>query len=112
MFCQPGPTAPPHGISVAGDGASGLERARALRPDLVLIDMNLPDTTGLALIRALRGDPRTAALRCVALSADAMPEQIEAARGAGFDDYWTKPIDVVRMLGTLSALLADGDRAR
>jgi CheY-like chemotaxis protein len=73
----------------------------------VLIDMNLPDTNGMALIRALRGDARTAALRCIALSADAMREQIDAARNAGFDDYWTKPIDVVRMLGTLSALLAE-----
>jgi CheY-like chemotaxis protein len=69
--------------------------------------MNLPDTDGIALIRALRADPRTAALRCVALSADALPEQIEAARRAGFDDYWTKPIDVVRMLGRLSVLLAE-----
>jgi len=94
-------------LDIAHDGAGGLALARSLKPDLVLIDMNLPDTNGMALIRALRGDARTASLRCIALSADAMREQIDAARNAGFDDYWTKPIDVVRMLGTLSALLAE-----
>lgn len=92
-------------LHVAGDGASGLARATELRPDLVLVDMNLPDTHGLALIRRLRDDPRTAALPCIALSADAMHEQVERARAAGFDDYWTKPIDAVEMLAQLARVL-------
>ena len=92
-------------LSIAEDGAEGLQMARELRPDLVLIDMNLPDTTGLALIKTLRADPATRALRCIALSADAMSEQIEAALAAGFDEYWTKPIDVPRMLQDLSRRL-------
>ena len=68
--------------------------------------MNLPDTNGLALIRRLREDPRTRPLRCIALSADAMREQINAALAAGFDEYWTKPIDVRKVLSDLSRLLA------
>jgi CheY-like chemotaxis protein len=99
-------TRPEWALSIAEDGAEGLQMARALRPHLVLIDMNLPDTTGLALIRTLRSDPATLPLRCIALSADAMSEQIEAALAAGFDEYWTKPIDVPRMLLDLSRRLA------
>jgi len=99
-------TRPEWALSIAEDGAEGLQLARELRPHLVLIDMNLPDTNGLALIRTLRSDPGTLPLRCIALSADAMSEQIEAALAAGFDDYWTKPIDVPRMLQELSRRLA------
>ena len=99
-------TRPEWALSIAEDGAEGLQMARMLRPHLVMIDMNLPDTTGLALIRTLRSDPVTLPLRCIALSADAMSEQIEAALAAGFDEYWTKPIDVSRMLQDLSRRLS------
>jgi PAS domain S-box-containing protein len=88
------------------DGAQGLQAARELRPDLVLIDMNLPDMSGLQLLKQLRGEPATRGLRCVALSADALPEQISDALAAGFSDYWTKPIDVTLMLNKLSHRLA------
>jgi PAS domain S-box-containing protein len=89
-------------LSVAPDGAQGLQMARAARPDLLLIDMNLPDMGGLQIIRTLRADPATARLRCIAFSADAMREQVDAALAAGFDDYWTKPIDVQRIIGQLT----------
>jgi signal transduction histidine kinase/ActR/RegA family two-component response regulator len=98
-------TRPEWALEIAEDGAEGVRMARALHPQLVLIDMNLPDTTGLALIRTLRADPATRALCCIALSADAMSEQIEAALAAGFDAYWTKPIDVPRMLRDLAQRL-------
>ena len=95
-------------LEIAADGASGLAALKAATPDLVLMDMNLPDTNGLALIARLRSEPRTAGLRCIALSADTMREQIEAAYRAGFDDYWTKPIDVARVLAALDAVLGAG----
>jgi PAS domain S-box-containing protein len=98
-------TQPEWTLLVAEDGATGERIARESRPDLVLVDMNLPDTNGLALIRRLRGDPRTRTLRCIALSADAMQEQITAALTAGFDEYWTKPIDVRKVLSDLTRLL-------
>jgi PAS domain S-box-containing protein len=97
---------PDWALLAAEDGAAGLRIAVEALPDLALIDMNLPDTNGLALIGMLRADPRTAGLRCIALSADAMREQIDAALAAGFDDYWTKPIDVRRVLRELGRLLA------
>ena len=95
-------------LEIAADGVSGLAALEAATPDLVLMDMNLPDTNGLALIARLRSEPRTAALRCIALSADTMREQIEAAHRAGFDAYWTKPIDVTRVLCALDTLLGAG----
>ncbi|WP_341887777.1 PAS domain-containing protein [Variovorax sp. YR752] len=85
---------PSWSLHVAGTGHEGLTRAVELRPDAVLIDMNLPDMNGAEVVRRLRADAATRPLRCIALSADVMAEQIEAALAAGFDDYWTKPIDV------------------
>ncbi|HEY1392239.1 MAG TPA: ATP-binding protein [Methylibium sp.] len=93
-------------LHVATSGSQGLELARATPADLLLIDMNLPDMDGLELLRQLRADPATRELRCVALSADALPEQIARARESGFDNYWTKPFDVTRLLGELDRLLA------
>ncbi|HJV94454.1 MAG TPA: response regulator, partial [Albitalea sp.] len=92
-------------LHVAEDGSHGACLAREMHPDLVLIDMNLPDMSGLTLIRRLRDDPATQRLRCIALSADAMREQIDAALAAGFDDYWTKPIDVKQVLSDLTRML-------
>ncbi|MFO1341393.1 MAG: hybrid sensor histidine kinase/response regulator, partial [Burkholderiaceae bacterium] len=105
---QPGWT-----LHVAHDGASGVEAARRVRPDLVLIDMNLPDMRGTDVLHRLRADAATAGLLCVALSADAMSEQIAAARAAGFDDYWTKPIDLAHLLdGVRHVIDARGQPAR
>ena len=93
-------------LRVAGTGRDGLAMAAALQPDAVLIDIHLPDMGGLDVVRALRGSNDTRQLRCIALSADAMAEQIDAARAAGFDDYWTKPIDVPQVLAGLDRVLA------
>lgn len=92
-------------LDVADDGATGLARVEASPPDLVLIDMHLPDMGGAQVLAALRKRPAAAGLRCIALSADAMQDQIDAARAAGFDDYWTKPIDIKQVLKKLDRLL-------
>ena len=88
----------------APDGHSGLALARAEQPVLILLDMELPDIDGHEVLRRLRADPATAAIRCIALSANAMPEDIRRAREAGFDDYWTKPLDLSAFLRSLEAL--------
>ena len=95
---------PAWSLHVSPNGREGLAQAIAMQPDVVLIDMNLPDMHGAEVIRRLRATPATRALRCIALSADVMAGQIEAARAAGFDDYWTKPIEVHCMLDRLDAL--------
>jgi CheY-like chemotaxis protein len=89
----------------APDGESGVRAARELQPALVLIDMQLPDIDGLEVLRRIRADPTTASITCVALSANAMPEDVRTARAAGFDDYWTKPIDLSAFLTALDRLL-------
>jgi CheY-like chemotaxis protein len=73
----------------------------------VLIDMQLPDFDGLEVLRRLRADARTAAIPCIALSANAMPDDIARALGAGFADYWTKPINFKDFVASLEALFPD-----
>jgi PAS domain S-box-containing protein len=98
-------------LVTAVDGASGLERARALRPDVVLLDMQLPDMSGMDVLRELKGDTATRDLVVVALSASAVPKDVAAARAAGALDYWTKPIDFDAFLDGLGRLLST-DRAQ
>jgi hypothetical protein len=92
-------------LTVADNGSTGLERARALHPDVVLLDMQLPDIDGLAVLKALKADPQTSGQRVVALSANAQPEDIRSAREAGAADYWTKPIDFDRFIQGMRGLL-------
>lgn len=93
-------------LDCAEDGDQALGALQQRCPSLVLIDMNLPDMNGLELLARLRADARFAALTCVALSADALPEQIAAALAAGFADYWLKPIDVPQLQQALLRLPA------
>lgn len=90
----------------APDGNTGIAIAGEFLPDLVLTDMALPDFDGFEVLRRLRADPRTAGIPCVALSANAMPEDIALALGSGMADYWTKPIDFADFTTALSRLLA------
>ena len=92
-------------LEVAVDAASGVARARAWLPDLVLLDMQLPDADGFDVLRRLQADPATAGIACVALSANAMPEDIARARQAGVADYWTKPLDFKSFLAALDKRL-------
>jgi CheY-like chemotaxis protein len=92
-------------LSVATSGARALEMARRDPPDLMLVDMNLGDMTGIELASALQESPQTADLRLVALSADALPEQISATLAAGFETYLTKPVDFRKFLDVLDSHL-------
>jgi CheY-like chemotaxis protein len=92
-------------LEIAANGATGIRMARELRPDLVLLDMHLPDMSGAEVLQALRGDASTRGLRVIALSASAMPEDIAQARQHGVSDYWTKPLDFTRFLNDIGALL-------
>jgi PAS domain S-box-containing protein len=95
-------------LHVAPDGHSGIARAKALRPACVLIDLQLPDIDGFKVLAALRADPALRGVECIALSANAMPDDIARARRAGFDDYWTKPIDFKQFLGGLDRVSLGG----
>ncbi len=93
-------------LRVATNGQRALELARRQRPDLMLVDMHLGDMSGLALAQALDGDEATRDIPRVALSADAMPDRIQAARAHGFRAYLTKPLDVTALLRCLDEQLA------
>lgn len=93
-------------VTHAADGRDGLAVARTLKPDVVLTDINLPGLSGLDIVRELRADADLGGTLCIALSADATPGQIERAMQAGFDAYWTKPLDVLELAGRLADALA------
>ena len=90
----------------AADGELGIAYARAYRPEVILMDINLPGISGLDAMRILREDPSTAAIPIIALSANAVPRDIERAREAGFLNYLTKPINVPRFMSALDEALA------
>jgi PAS domain S-box-containing protein len=93
-------------LVVAEDGATGLAQAVALNPDVVLLDMQLPDMDGLQVLQRLKADEATRALPVVVLSANAVPDDMQAARDAGALDYWTKPVDLDGFLAGMQRLLA------
>ena len=93
-------------LLVAMNGKRALEVARRNRPDLMLIDMHLGDMSGLDLAQALDSEPATQGIPRVALSADAMPDRIHAARNQGFRAYLTKPLDVMALLRCLEEQLS------
>jgi CheY-like chemotaxis protein len=91
-------------------GQLGVELAREHAPDLVLLDLHLPDIPGEEVLRRLRADARTAAVPVVVISADATPKSIERLRAAGADAYLTKPLNVKLFLSTVERLLGAADR--
>jgi PAS domain S-box-containing protein len=85
----------------AVDGSLGISLAKASLPDLILMDINLPDISGIDALKALREDPATAHIPVVAISANAMSRDIEVGRQLGFFRYLTKPIVVEEFMATL-----------
>jgi CheY-like chemotaxis protein len=107
LVCEVLALRPQVALRTAVDGAEGLRAARTEpAPDLVLLDLQLPDMHGVDVLRRLRQDPRLAACAIVALSADAMAENVRAAMAAGFDAYWTKPIHFDRFLADIDRMVA------
>src|SRR5438132_10596600 len=89
----------------AADGDRGIEIARASRPDVILMDINLPGISGIQALKILRADPATSHIPVLALSANAMPRDIEKGLAAGFFRYLTKPIKVDEFMDALDVAL-------
>jgi len=88
-------------LVMARTGNEGLEKAASVRPDLILLDIHLPDMTGFDVLAALGNDAATSAIPVVAVSADALTASIDRATAKGFSDYLTKPFTVARFLAAI-----------
>lgn len=95
-------------VTMAVDGRQGIEQALAGGYDLILMDMSLPEVSGWEAARQLREAPETRSVPIIALTAHAMAGDRERALEAGCNDYDTKPIELVRLLGKIEALLGPG----
>ena len=92
-------------LLTAVNGLLGIELARSARPQVILMDVNLPGISGIKALQILREDPATAHIPIVALSANAMPRDIAKGLEMGFFRYLTKPIKVKEFMITLNAAL-------
>ena len=95
----------------AVNGTLGVELARATQPDAILMDINLPGISGIKALKILRGDPATARIPVIALSANAMPRDIEKGLEVGFFRYLTKPIKIKELMDTLNEALEFADES-
>jgi PAS domain S-box-containing protein len=97
-------------LLTAVNGTSGIALARSARPEVILMDINLPDISGIEALKILQRDPVTAGIPVVAISANAMPRDIEMGMKTGFFSYLTKPIKVNELMEAVHAALEASDR--
>jgi len=97
-------------ILSARDGAAGIAMAASERPDLILMDLNLPEVDGWEATRRLKADPATRDIPIIALSAHAMAGDREKALATGCDDFDTKPVEFDRLVVKIEQALAAKDR--
>jgi two-component system, cell cycle response regulator DivK len=95
----------------AADGRKGLEMAFAETPDLILMDMSLPEINGWDLTKLLKGIERTKGIPVIALTAHAMKDDMQKALDAGCDEFETKPVDLNRLLKKMAELVDRCSRA-
>jgi CheY-like chemotaxis protein len=92
-------------VIIAIDGRRGLAAARSEAPDLILMDMSLPEIDGWEVARQLKSDTTTRGIPVIALTAHAMMSDRQKALEAGCDDYDTKPVEFQRLLTKIQAML-------
>ncbi len=97
-------------VTCAGNGLDGVEQARARTPNLILMDIGLPEMDGLEATRVLKADERTRDIPVIALTAHAMMSDRRKAFDSGCDDFATKPIDFASLVDTIHRLLGDPPR--
>jgi CheY-like chemotaxis protein len=92
-------------LLMAGDGTRGIALARIHQPEVILMDINLPGISGFQALKILRDDPATAHIPVLAISANAMPRDIQKGLKAGFLRYLTKPIRINEFMQALDRAL-------
>lgn len=99
-------------LVTAENGALGVEKARAIQPTVILMDINLPGISGIQVLKILSEDPATAHIPIVALSANAMPRDIAMGLAVGFFRYLTKPIKIKEFMDTLNEALEFAEKGK
>ncbi len=94
-------------VSIAVDGLEGVEKAHSELPDIILMDMSLPELDGWEATRRLKSAEDTKSIPILGLSAHAMAGDREKAMQAGCNDYDTKPVEFKRLMGKIEELLGD-----
>lgn len=92
-------------------GSMGVQLAREHHPDLILLDLNLPDLSGDSVLRLLRADPATGEIPIIMISGDSVPEQMRRMLDLGASGYITKPFDIRELLGLVDERLHRQDHA-
>jgi CheY-like chemotaxis protein len=95
-------------VLLANDGQAGVEMARAEKPDLILMDMNMPQLDGWEATRQIKAEPDVAAVPVIGLTAHALEGDRERALEAGCADYHAKPVDFPKLMAQIEALLHRG----
>lgn len=96
------------GVVLATNGREAVSKARAAKPDLILMDLGLPEVDGWEATRQLKADAGTRPIPVIVLSAHAMTNDRDMALAAGADDFDTKPVRFHQLLGKIAALLTKG----
>ncbi len=94
-------------VAMAIDAESGIQMARDQTPDLILMDLSLPNMDGWEATRIIKADEQLQAIPVIALTAHALAADRQKALDAGCDDYDTKPVDFARLLGKIQAALGE-----
>ena len=96
-------------VLLANDGKAGVETARAEKPDLILMDMNMPKIDGWEATRQIKAAPEVARVPVIGLTAHALTGDRERALDAGCSDYHIKPVDFPKLLAQIETLLQSRD---
>ncbi len=97
-------------VMVAEDGTNGIRLAHTAHPDIILMDVSLPDIDGLEVTRQLKGDDKTRSIPIIVITAHAMVGDRQQSLEAGADDYHMKPVELVTLLSQIQTLLTRDGR--
>ena len=101
-----------HAVDAATTGESGIELAVQAPPDLILLDIQLPDISGFGVLATLRNEARVASVPIVAVTANAMVGDRDQALAVGFDGYFSKPIEPTSFMPAIDGFLTPDQRGR
>jgi len=96
-----------YNLLTALEAQQGIELAREKQPQLIIMDINMKGMNGFEALEVIQSDSDISSIPVVALSADAMPHQIEEGLAKGFSDYWSKPFNIIELIGSLKNRLGE-----